>query len=61
MLYNEACAWARSGKTSESIAALREAVAAGCVDVAMIRGDEDLAPLHDNDEFKRIVTELEGR
>jgi hypothetical protein len=61
MLYDEACALARGGRTTESIAALREAVTAGCADVAMIRGDDDLASLHDNDEFKRLITELEAR
>ena len=36
-------------------------IANGCTDVAMIRGDDDLASLHDNDEFKRLITELDAR
>jgi hypothetical protein len=67
-LYNAACILALSvpltrGKQREELGAqavqvLREAIAAGWRDAAHTSRDPDLIPLHDRDDFRRLLAEL---
>jgi hypothetical protein len=39
---------------------LREAVSKGYKDVAHMKRDTDLDPLHQREDFKKLIAELEG-
>ena len=56
--YNLACGYARTGREEEALTILRNLVAAR-VDFGMA-ADEDLASLHGNPQFKRLVSELDA-
>jgi hypothetical protein len=56
--YNLACGYARTGRDEEALAILENLVAAK-VDFAMAE-DEDLASLHGNPQFHRLVGELDA-
>jgi hypothetical protein len=40
---------------------LREAVGKGYKDVAYLKKDTDLDPLRGRDDYKKLITEMEGR
>ena len=56
--YNLACGYARTGREQEALTILGNLVAAR-VDFGMA-ADEDLAALHGNPEFERLVSELDS-
>jgi hypothetical protein len=43
----------------QAINLLRQAIARGYKDVAHMKGDEDLGPLHSRADFQKLVQELE--
>ena len=53
--YDQACLYARMGKTSESISALRTAFEKGYCSFAQIEHDDDLDPVRDKPEFKALI------
>jgi hypothetical protein len=55
MLYNAACAQARLGHADEAASALLESVKAGYRNFEHMRGDPDLASLHDHPTYQAIV------
>ena len=55
MLYNLACAHARNGNVRMALDSLRQAVASGFSDKALILRDPDLAAIRDRPEFREIV------
>jgi len=59
-IYNMACCEALLGNTSEAIAYLHKAVAAGFTDASHIENDNDLSSLRNLDEYKNIVTSLKS-
>ena len=59
VLYNLACALARSGDTKRSLAVLSQAVHAGFHDAHLLLTDADLAPIRARPEFKALVAKLE--
>jgi hypothetical protein len=59
VLYNLACALARSGDTKRSLAVLSQAVQAGFHDAHLLLTDADLAPIRARPEFKALVAKLE--
>jgi len=58
VLYNLACAHARSGSKGAALDALGKAVDAGFRNLAQIEGDPDLANLHGKKEYKALVARL---
>ena len=56
--YNIACAYARSGRTKDALAALRRAVEKGFSDAALLESDHDLDSLRDLSEFQQIQQSL---
>jgi tetratricopeptide (TPR) repeat protein len=53
--YNLACSWALTGHKEEALAAVEHAVELGFNDVELLMKDEDLALLHDVDEFAQLI------
>ena len=53
--YNIACALSQAGKLDAAIDALAQAYALGFANEHLLRQDSDLAPLHENPEFRRLV------
>lgn len=58
-LYNAACCHALAGKTSEAFALLTKAIQAGWRDVEHIKSDSDLASLHSDDRWPKIIERCE--
>jgi tetratricopeptide (TPR) repeat protein len=58
MHYNAACMYSNLGETSQTIAALRQAIEAGYANFGWMRNDPDFASLRDNPEFIEL---LQGR
>jgi beta-lactamase regulating signal transducer with metallopeptidase domain/tetratricopeptide (TPR) repeat protein len=54
-LYNRACAHSLGGETAEALAVLERAVLEGAGSSHHMRNDADLAPLHGQPEFERLV------
>jgi len=59
-LYREAAATARLNKKDDAIALLNRAVDAGLAQPALFQQDVDLASLHDDAAFKRIMDKAES-
>jgi eukaryotic-like serine/threonine-protein kinase len=67
-MYNIACVQAAmvpksadpSKQADLAMGLLKQAVAVGFKDVAQIKGDDDLAPLRDRDDFKKLIADLEA-
>jgi tetratricopeptide (TPR) repeat protein len=53
--YNIACALSLAGRHDAAIDALAQAYALGFADEHLLRQDSDLAPLHENPKFRRLV------
>jgi tetratricopeptide (TPR) repeat protein len=58
VLYNLACALARTGERNEALEMLRQAIDAGFADRALMSSDEDLASLRDQQRFKSLLEML---
>jgi predicted esterase len=56
--YNIACAYARSGRAKEALAALRRAVEKGFTDAALLKSDPDLDSLRELPEFQQLQGSL---
>lgn len=54
-LYNEACAWALAGKTLFALGALERSILSGFEDADQMASDSDLASLHGDPRFARLV------
>ena len=54
-LYNAACTYGILGKKTEALDTLKKAFAAGYGNAHWAAKDADLACLHDNPEFRRLV------
>jgi hypothetical protein len=52
IFHNTACVWLRVGDHAHALAAVRGAVLAGYPDLAKLRVDSDLAPLHDDPRWR---------
>jgi Flp pilus assembly protein TadD len=61
ILYNAACTYGIFGRKSEALETLRKAIAAGYHNYTWIARDSDLACLHDDPEFIRIIEEGRSR
>ncbi|HYV34587.1 MAG TPA: tetratricopeptide repeat protein, partial [Gemmataceae bacterium] len=59
--YLRALAYSQSGQPDKALADLRQAIAAGFRNVGRLKNDPKLAPLRSNDEFKKLVAELEAK
>jgi hypothetical protein len=57
ILYNAACAFGVAKQKKEALDMLRKASAAGLSKWDWVREDPDLAYLHDDPEFQRLVME----
>jgi serine/threonine protein kinase/Tfp pilus assembly protein PilF len=58
--YNCACTFGVMGNAPEALVCLRRAIAAGYRNVgAWVKSDPDLAILHDNEEFRKLLAEFE--
>ena len=55
MHYNAACMYSNLGETSQTIAALRQAIEAGYANFGWMRNDPDFASLRDNPEFIELM------
>lgn len=55
--YDQACLYSRMGRTDESVAALETALKKGFCDFAHIEHDDDMDPIRDRDDFKKLVAE----
>jgi TolB-like protein/Flp pilus assembly protein TadD len=55
MLYNAACAYGNLNMKAEAMDTLRKAVAAGYINPEWAARDSDLAILHDDPEFHRVI------
>ncbi|MFI5120428.1 MAG: DJ-1/PfpI family protein [Thermoanaerobaculia bacterium] len=60
-LYNRACAFARAGKSSEAIAALRNAASTGTFPRAAVEQDSDLDSLHGRAEYAAILDSMDRK
>ena len=58
--YNLACARAQAGDVGAALRALERAVAAGFGDRETLTGDSDLAPLREEERYRRLVAGLDG-
>jgi len=56
--YNLACSWALTGHRDEALATIEHAIGLGFSDVELLMNDEDLALLHDEDEFARLIAQF---
>ena len=59
--YNLACSLALTGQAGEAFAALDKAVALGYDDADWLRTDPDLAPLHADPRFGRLLARFQDR
>ena len=59
--YNLACAQVKLNSTSEALDSLKKAIELGYNDAAALTRDPELAPLHDDPEFQRIVALIWAR
>lgn len=57
--YNLACVRARQGKTADALKSLEAAVTGGFSDPNQLKSDEDLASLHPEPRFKKVLEKLE--
>jgi hypothetical protein len=58
VFFNMGCYHARLGQLDEVVPCLRRAVAAGCRSLESFLQDEDLAPVRNRPDFKKLVAEL---
>jgi serine/threonine protein kinase/Flp pilus assembly protein TadD len=56
MLYNAACAYGNMNMKAEAMATLKKAVEAGYINPEWAARDSDLACIHDDPEFQRIIS-----
>lgn len=61
ILYNAACTYGVLGKKAEALAVLKKAKEFGYTNWGWVARDPDLACLHSEREFQRLVEEGEGR
>lgn len=59
--YDQACLYARMGRTSESIAALCTAIEKGYCSFAQIEHDDDLDPIREVLDFKALIAQSKER
>jgi hypothetical protein len=58
--YNAACSWARAGETNNAFRNLERATAAGWDNLTQLKTDEDLASLHPDKRWPRLLRKAEA-
>ena len=60
VLYNVACFYVEQGDRERAVELLEKAVEMGWGDLAWMKNDSDLYPLHDNERFKALLSRIES-
>lgn len=60
IMYNQACAYAKTNELYKALKSLKNAVDAGYNNSLQIENDENLNALKQYDEFKKIVNSIKG-
>lgn len=60
IMYNQACAYAKTNELYNALKSLKNAVNAGYNNVTQIQSDENLASLKQYDEFDKIVKSIKS-
>ncbi len=60
IMYNQACAYAKTNELYKALKSLKIAVNAGYNNVSKIQSDENLASLKQYDEFNKIVNSIKS-
>jgi adenylate cyclase len=60
VLYNVACFYVEQGDRERAVELLEKAVEMGWGDLAWMKNDSDLYPLHDNERFKALLSRIQS-